>query len=162
MRAALVLVLTLLCLSTAARADVHASKAGKVSVNIPTKWTVTPKDELVRAVSPDGEIAFVMWVVETTDTKTALKTLEGELYSSIQGLKWVDKVKKLKIGRLPATWVEGVGINGRGVQLDLLVVIAGPTPAKKGVIMFAAIEHDKLAANGKTIQAVFKSLKPTK
>ena len=54
----------------------------------------------------------------------------------------------MKINKLPSTWVEGVGVNAAGNQLDVLVVIAGPTPAKKGVIMFAAVEHEKLTAGG--------------
>ena len=162
MRTALVLILTLAGLAGVSAAEVYPSKAGKASISIPTKWTVTASDELVRAVSPDSQVALVFWVVESTDTKTALKTLEGELYSSVQSLRWVDKTKKLKINRLPSTWVEGVGVNAAGNQLDVLVVIAGPTAAKKSVIMFAAVEHDKLVVNRKAIQAIFQTLKPTK
>lgn len=163
MRLALVLVFVLLTgLTGAVRADVHASKAAKASVDIPKKWTVKPTDELVRAVSPDSQVAFVFWVADSVDTKEALKKLEGELYSSVQGLKWVDKTKKLKINKLPATWVEGVGVNAAGTALDVLVVVAGPTPAKKGIIMLAVVEHAKLVANRKQIQTIFQSLKPTK
>ena len=161
MRAALVLVFVLLG-GGVAHADLKTSKVGKVSIDIPKKWSVTATDELVRAASPNNEIALVMWVVDTTDTKKALTKLEGELYSSIQGLKWVDNAKKLKINRLPATWVEGVGVGHNAAQLDVLVVIAGPTATKKGILMFAAVEHDKLVANRKTIQTIFQSLKPTK
>lgn len=159
---ALVLLLTLFGLTAPASADVYASKAGKASIDIPKKWNVMAKDELVRAASPDNQVALVFWVSDTTETKEALKKLEGELYSSIQGLKWVDKVKKLKVNRLPATWVEGVGVNAAGKQLDVLVVIAGPTPAKKGIITFAVVEHEQLAKNRKTIQAIFQTLKATK
>ena len=155
--------LVLLVLTGLAHADVHASKAGKVSVDIPKKWSVVnATDELVRAASPDGAVAFVMWVVESSDTKDGLKKLEGELYSSIQGLRWVDKVKKLKVNKLPATWVEGAGVNARAAQLDVLVVVAGPTSSKKGVILLAVVEHEKLVANRKSIETMFKSLKPTK
>lgn len=159
---ALVLLLTLLGLTATASADVYASKVGKASIDIPKKWNVIAKDELVRAASPDNQVALVFWVSDTTETKEALKKLEGELYSSIQGLKWVDKVKKLKINRLPATWVEGVGVNAAGKQLDVLVVVAGPTPAKKGIITFAVVEHEQLGKNRKTIQAIFQTLKATK
>jgi len=161
MRAVFV-VLMLAILGGVAGADVHASKLAKASISIPKKWTVTPKDELIRAVSPDNTVAFVFWVADSADTKAALKTLEGELYSSVQNLKWVDKTKSLKINRLPATWIEGVGVAASGNQLDVLVVVAGPTATKKGVIMFAAVEHEKLAANRKAIQAIFQSLKGTK
>jgi cell division protein YceG involved in septum cleavage len=162
MRAAFVVLLLLTGLGSA-RADVHPSKAGKVSVDIPKKWSVVnATDELVRAASPDNAVAFVLWVVESADTKEALKKLEGELYSSIQGLRWVDKTKQLKVHGLPATWVEGAGVNAAAAQLDVLVVVAGPTSTKKGVIMLAVVEHEKLVGNKKTIESIFKSLKPTK
>src|ERR1041385_6574799 len=139
------LVLVLLIAMTAiAHADVYPSKAGKVSVDIPKKWSVNATDELVRASSADNQVAFVFWILDSTDVKAALTKLEGELYSSIQGLKWVDKTKKLKISGMPATWVEGVGGNAAGNQLDVLVVVAGPTKTKKGVLMLAVVEHDKL------------------
>jgi len=159
MRAALVL---FLLLAQVAHAGAYKSKAGKVSVDVPTKWTVTATDELVRAASPDNQIAFVFWVVDSPDVKPALTKLEGELYSSIQGLKWVDNAKKIKIHGLPATWVEGVGVSSRSTQLDVLVVVAGPTASKKGVILLAVVDHDKLAAQRSTIQGIFQSLRPAK
>ncbi|NVB79442.1 MAG: hypothetical protein HOV81_13690 [Kofleriaceae bacterium] len=161
MRSALVL-FVLLATATAARADVHEVKAGKVSVDLPKKWAVDTKDDVIRAVSPDNQVAWVLVVVDTPEVKAALTRLEGELYSAVQGLRWIDSTKKKKIHTLPSTIVQGVGVSARATQLDVLVVVSGPTPAKKGIIMFAAVEHDKLAANNKTIMAAFNSLKPTK
>ena len=162
MRHALVLFLTLVTLGGLAHAEVYPSKAGKAAITIPAKWTVTASDELVRAVSPDGHVALVFWVVDSADAKDGIKKLEGELYSSVQSLRWVDKVKKVKINKLPATWIEGAGVNAAGNQLDVLVVVAGPTAAKKGVILFAAVEHEQLAANLQAIRSIFQTLRPTK
>jgi hypothetical protein len=159
MRIALLL---LLALAGTAAADVHASQAGKVSIDIPQKWTVAATDEMVKSSSPDNQVALVMWVVDTTDLKESIKKLEGELVSAVQGLKWVDKVKKLKVNGIPATFVEGIGVSSRATSLDILVMVAGPTPTKKGVIVFAAVDHDKLVANRKTIQGVFATLKRTR
>jgi hypothetical protein len=159
MRLALVL---LLAFGGLASADVHRNKAGKVSIDIPKKWTVDVKDEMIRAVSPSNEVALVVFIVESADVKAALTKLEGELYSSVQGLKWVDKPKKLKVNKLAATFVEGVGVSSRATQLDVLVTVAGPTPAKKGVIVMAVVDHDKLATNKAAIQAIFQTLKPAK
>lgn len=161
MRSALAL-FVLLVTATAARADVHEVKAAKVSVDLPTKWTVDTKDDMVRAVSPDNQVAWVLLVVDKPDVKAALTRLEGELYSAVQGLKWVDATKKKTINKLPSTIIEGVGANARAQQLDVLVVVSGPTPAKKGIVMFAAVEHDKLAANNTAIMAAFNSIKPKK
>jgi hypothetical protein len=155
--------LVVLCLLAAtAHADVHASKAGKVSIDLPKKWSVNATDELVRASSADNSVAFVFWVIEKADVKAALNTLEHELYSSVQGLRWIDKMKKLKIHAIPATFVEGVGVNAQATRLDILVTIAGPTKTKKGVIMMAVVEHEKLDANKATIQSIFQTLKSTK
>lgn len=157
--------LSLLCLVLAggvAGADVYKSKAAKVSLDIPKKWTVDAKDDLIRGASPNSEVAVVMWVVDSPDVKAALTKLEGELYSSIKNLKWVDRTKKLKVNKLRGTWVEGVGLSSRATQLDVIVFVAGPTPAKKGVILFAVVDHEKYEANRSAIQSIFATLKPTK
>ena len=145
-----------------ASATVYKSKAGSISVDIPKKWTVTATDEVIRAASANNEVALFVWVVESPDVKEALKKLEGELYSSIHGLRWVDKTKKLTVNKLPGTWVEGVGMSARSTQLDVIVFVAGPTAAKKGVILLAVVDHEKYEANRAAIQAVFASLKRAK
>lgn len=158
----LALALVVMMLGTVAHADSYASKAGKVSVDVPKTWTVNATDELVRASSPNSEIAFVFWVVDSADTKAALTKLEGELYNSVQGLKWVKTTKKVTIHSIPGTFVEGVGVNAQANQLDIMVTVAGPTKTKKGVILLGVVEHDKLKANKPAMQALFASLKSTK
>ncbi len=158
------LALSLICLVLAtgiAGATVYKSQAAKVSIDLPKAWQVDAKDELVRAASANSEVAFVMMVVDSPDVKEALTRLEGELYSAIKGLKWVDKTKKLTVNKLAGTWVEGVGVSSRSTSLDVIVFVAG-TPTKKGVILLAVVDHDKYEANRRAIQAVFGSLKPTK
>lgn len=162
MRIPLLSVLVLMFVGGVAGAEVYKSQAGKVSIDIPKKWTVSPKDDLVRAESANHEVAFVMWVVDSPDVKQALTKLEGELYSSIQGLKWVDNMKKMKVNKLPGTWVEGVGVSGRATQLDVIVFVAGPTATKKGVILLAVVDHDKYEANRPGIQSIFATLRPLK
>jgi hypothetical protein len=161
MRSALAL-LVLLITATAAGAEVHAVKTAKVSLDLPKKWSVEVKDEIVRAASDNNEIAFALLVLDKPDTKAALTLLEGELYSAVQCLKWIDKTSKMTIHALPSTLIEGVGVTSRATTLDVLVIVSGPTPAKKGVVMFAAVEHDKLKANKKAIMTAFRSLRPTK
>jgi hypothetical protein len=162
MRIPVLSLLVLLVVAGVAGADVYKSQAGKVSISVPKKWPANVKDDLIRAASPNNEVAFVFWVVDSPDLKEALTKLEGELYSSIQGLRWVDKTKKLTVNELPGTWVEGVGVSSRSTQLDVIVFVAGPTPTKKGVILLAVVDHDKYEANRPAIQSIFSTLKPTK
>jgi len=161
MRTALSIIMTLLVLGSTAGAEVYKSKVGKISIDIPKKWSVTAQDVLIRAASPNSEVALVVWVVDSPDVKEALKKLEGELYSAVSGLKWVDKTKKLTVNKLAGTWVEGVGVSSRQTQLDVVVFVAG-TAAKKGVILMSVVDHDKYEANRPTIQSIFGTLKPTK
>ncbi len=162
LRYALVVCSLLVIAGRPAAADVHKSKAARVSIDVPKAWRVKATDDLVRAESPSGEVAFVLEVVDSPDVKAALTRLEGELYSSIQGLKWVDRTKKMRVHKLRATWVEGVGVSSRASQLDVVVLVAGPTPTKKGIILLAVVDHDRYAANRGAIQAIFASLRPTK
>src|SRR5687767_7094628 len=116
--------LVVLLLTGVAGADVYKSKAAKVSIDIPKKWSVTATDELIRAASPNNEVGLVLWVIEKADVKAALEKLEAELYSSVSGLKWVDKVKKLKVNKIKGSWVEGVGVSSRSTKLDVIVFVA--------------------------------------
>ncbi|HEY5950838.1 MAG TPA: hypothetical protein VIV40_35340 [Kofleriaceae bacterium] len=162
MRTAYLSLIVLALCGGVAGANVYKAKTGKVSIDIPKKWTVNATDELIRASSPNNEVAFVLWVVDSPDVKPALTKLEGELYSSIQGLRWVDNTKKLTVNKLKGTWVEGIGVSSRQTQLDVIVFVAGPTAAKKGVILMAVVDHDKYEANRPAIQSVFGTLKPAK
>jgi predicted Zn-dependent protease len=160
--AAWLLPLAILLLTSApAGAERHAATAGKVTVDLPKDWKVDAAADMIRAASADDAIAFALFVVATADAKAALQKLERDLYSSVQGLKWVDRQKKVKINKLAGTFVEGVGVSARSTQLDVLVLVAGPTPAKSGVILLGVVEHDKLPAQRKTLQKIFESLKPT-
>ena len=161
MRTPLLSLIVLALAGGIAGADIHKSKVAKIQVDIPKKWTVTATDELIRAASANGEVALVVWAVDSSDVKAALKKLEGELYQAVENLKWVDKTKKLTVNKLKGTWVEGVGVSARGTQLDVIVFVAG-TPTKKGVILLGVVDHDKYEANRSAIQAIFASLKPTK
>jgi len=146
----------------AAGADVYKSKAGRVSIEIPKKkWSVMAQDDLVRAASENNEVAVVLWIVDSAETKDALKKLEGELYSSIQSLRWVDRTKKLKVNKIAGTWVEGIGVSSRSTQLDVIAFVAA-TPTKKGLILLAVVDHDKYEANRSAIQSIFETLKTTK
>jgi hypothetical protein len=71
-------------------------------------------------------------------------------------------MKKMKVNKLPGTWVEGVGVSGRATQLDVIVFVAGPTATKKGVILLAVVDHDKYEANRPGIQSIFATLRPMK
>jgi hypothetical protein len=157
----LLLLIVLALAGGVAGAEVYKSKVGKISIDIPKKWTVNASDGLIRAASANNEVALFVWVVDSPDVKEALKKLEGELYSSVQSLRWVDKAKKMSINKLAGTWVEGVGVSSRSTQLDVIVFVAG-TAAKKGVILLAVVDHDKYEANRSSIQTIFGSLKPTK
>jgi hypothetical protein len=161
MRLTLSLLIVLLA-GGVASANVYKLKPAKVSIDIPKQWTVDVKDDLIRAASANNEVALVLWVADSPDVKAAVKKLEGQLYSSIQSLRWVDKTKKLKVNKLAGTWVEGVGVSSRSTQLDVIVFVGGPTPTKKGVILFAVVDHDKYEANRSAIQSIFGTLKPTK
>ncbi len=153
-------VLLLVCSGVAA-AEVKTAKNAKVTVTTPKGYKVDAKDDnVMRGESKDKAVAVFVWTVDTTDVASAQKMLAGELYSSVAGLKW-DKPRTDKVNGLPAAFFDGSG-RAVGAALDIAVVLVGPTATKKGVIVMAAVDHEKRAAHQAEIDTMFKSVKPLK
>jgi hypothetical protein len=143
-----------------AQAEVRTSKAAKVSIDIPAAWKMDVKDDLMRGESADKAVALMFWVVESGDVKEATKKLDHELYQAIAKLKW-EAPRKATINGLTAAYVDGHGYSVNKI-VDLQVVVVGPTPSKKGVIVVAAVDHMKLEGHTAELDAIFKSLRPVK
>lgn len=144
-----------------AAADVKTAKNAKVTVTTPKGYKVEAKDDnVLRGESADKAVAVFVWTVDTTDLDAAQKMLAGELYSSVAALKW-DKPRTAKVHGLPAQFFEGSG-RAVGAALDIEVVLVGPTSTKKGVIVMAAVDHEKRAAHQAEIDAMLKSVTPLK
>jgi hypothetical protein len=157
-------VVVLACLLAFPSAAVHAepktSKAAKVTLDVPKGWKVDVKDDTMRGESGDKQVALLMWVVDSADVDAATKKLDGELYSAVASLKW-GKPTAAKVHGLKASYIDGTGRAVSG-ELDVKVIVVGPTATKKGVILVAAVEHAKLDAHKAEIQALFESVRPAR
>jgi hypothetical protein len=147
-------------LANAAAADVHINKVSKVSVDVPKTYKMTDKDDVIRGESADHAVALFQWNVDTSDPAEAEKQLATELYAMIGSLTW-DKPRSEKVGGMAASWIDGTG-RSVGNMLDIHMVLAGPTAAKKHVIVAAIVDHAKADAHKAEITAILKSLKPAK
>lgn len=150
----------LLLLAGGAAADVHTNKVSKVSVDIPKTYKMTDSDTVIKGESADHAVAVFQWNVETGDPAEAEKQLSTELYSMIGSLAW-EKPRSEKVNGLDATWIDGTG-RSVGNTLDIHMVLAGPTGARKHVILAAIVDHAKADAHKAEITAILKSLKPAK
>ena len=152
--------LVLVALCSAAVADVHTNKVAKVSLDVPKTYSMTEQDEVMRGESSDKAVALLFWVVDTNDSDEAIRKLTGELYSMVGSLQW-DKPKADKLNGLPVKWIDGTG-RSVGNTLDIRVVLAGPTAAKKSVLVVGIVDYAKADAHKAEIAAILKSLKPAK
>jgi hypothetical protein len=150
----------LVALCGLAAADVHTNKVSKVSVDVPKTYKMTDKDDVIRGESADHAVAVFQWNVDTSDPAEAEKLLATELYSMIGSLQW-DKPRSEKVNGLDATWIDGTG-RSVGNTLDIRMILAGPTGAKKHVILATIVDHAKADAHKAEIAAILKSLKPAK
>jgi len=160
MRAATVLIVVAM-LASAAFAEVRTSKAGAVSVDIPSAWKVEAnKNEVLAAESADKSVGLMFWVVDKSDAKEAIKLLDKALEGKVTAAKW-GKPAEANINGMKG--IKNVGTaKVAGKDAFVMLAIVGPTPTKKGVIVFGAIEQSKLNEHKAELSNIFDSLKPVK
>src|SRR5262245_24403411 len=89
MRKASLALVVMLGLAGPARADQIVSKTGGVAVEVPVGYKGGSNLERALSVTdPTDNLELVFLVVDGKDIKSVKKTLEHELRSKAQGLKW--------------------------------------------------------------------------
>jgi len=155
---------------SAAGANVHVNATGQVSLDIPSSWKVTDSTKgktqkggssgMLVAQSKDDAVGLIFWVVGKADAKQAIKFLDNALRDKIKDAKW-DKAQDANINGMKGIRNGGTAtIDGK--EAVLMLAIVGPTPTKKGVIVFAAVEKAKLATHKTELGNIFDSLQPVK
>lgn len=154
------LVFALVATAGVARAEVHKNGKGKVSVDIPSSWKVkNEKGGLLVGESKDDAVGLLFWVVDKGDADEAIKLLDKALEGKLTDVKWPNRPEKADINGLRG--IKNVGtavVNGK--QAYIMVAVVGPTPTKKGVIIFGAIEQSKLTEHKAELSNIFESLAP--
>ncbi len=147
-----------------AHGNVYPSNTGKVSEDVPDGWKITETNEVVKWVSPNDQVMLALWVFETTDVAQVTKRLEDELILAVDDPKW-GQPTKTSVNGLAVSNVDGratfqVRPNSSKYALDIRVMIAGPTPSKKGAVFVAIVAHAKATTNKRALDAIFASVKP--
>lgn len=153
--------LAIMILSAAAGADTQTHGGAKVSITVPEGYTskIEAGDILVMQ-SKDGTVGLLLWVVEKADAAEAIKLLDKGLEGKVSDAKW-GKLTKTNINALKG--IKNVGTaTVMGKPAFTMVAILGPTPTKKGLIVFGAVEQSKLKEHKAELAGIFASLKPTK
>jgi hypothetical protein len=160
MRLAIATLIVALGVGTAA-AEIRTSQSGKVSVDIPSSWTVkSDKTGLLVGQSKDDAVGLMFWVVDKFDVTESLEKLDAAVKGKITKIKW-ETAKKAEINGLKG--IRNVGTAEiKGKPAVLMLAIVGPTPSNKGVIIFGAIEQSKLTEHKAELVNVLDSLKPIK
>ena len=155
-----------------AGAEVRTNTAGQVSVDIPSSWTIadpgkgkTPAQKkaaagLLVAKSKDDAVGLIFWVVDKSDAKQAIKLLDKALEGKVKNIAW-DNKKPLDAN---INGMKGIKNTGsaliEGKEALVMVAVVGPTPTKKGVIIFGAIDKAKVTEHKAELVNIFDSLKP--
>jgi hypothetical protein len=155
--------IVLLFAAGVAHATVHPSRAGKVTVDVPANWKLTETDENTKWVSANNQVALVLWVLDTTDFAKVIQRLGDELVFAVDDPVW-GKPRAGTVNGLAVSYVDGRGTfqarpDAPKIALDVRVMIAA-TAAKKGAVLVAIVAHDKSAANKRTLDGIFASVKP--
>jgi hypothetical protein len=148
--------------ATAAHAAPLVSKSGRVSVEAPKGWKVEAQgDTLVGMEDPAGEAGVLLMVIDQGEAEKALQVIDKLVGAVLTNAKWSSKPAKMNLNGMSAIRLDGTGVmDGKAVTVAL--IIAGPTPAGKGVIALAGIQTDKLNKHLATVKGVFGTVKPIK
>jgi len=143
-----------------AAAEVRTNKSAGISIDVPSAWKVDVKGEVMSGESADKAVALMFWVVDKSDAKEAMKLLDKQIDKVVKDGKW-EKPSDITVNGMKGLHSDGTGtVNGKAA--DMMVAILGPTPTKKGIIIFAAVEHAKLDAHKAELKDIFASLKAAK
>jgi hypothetical protein len=152
------LLLSLVFAVPAATAAPLVSKTAGMSIELPANYTAQTKgDVLIVAQDSTGEAGLLVVVVDQANAKKALKLLGAKASSIFTNAKW-GKPKATKISGLSGFEVHGAALM-QGKPVDVAVLVLGPTPTGKGLLIFGAIEHGKDVHKAE-IGAILQSLKP--
>ncbi len=144
-----------------ARAEVKVHKAGQVSVDVPTGWSLQAPDENTMIVmDPKQDVLVRLAIVDAADTEKAVNVTEAQVRQFVQDVKWSDKHTPIKLNGMNGIRLEGSGaIKGKPVDLGVLLV---ESPSKKVVLVLVLIDHATVAAHKAEVSAFLNSLKPAK
>jgi len=155
------LLIALAASSGVAHAELHTNGPGKVSVDIPSSWKVKiEKGGVMTGASKDDAVGLLFWVVEKASADDAIKLLDKALAGKLSNVKWPHRPEKANINGLNGIKNVGTGVvNGK--DAFIMIAVVGPTPTKKGVIVFGMIEQSKLLEHKAELTNIFDSLTPT-
>ena len=155
--AALLLSLAVAAIAPASAAP-FVSKTAGMSIELPAGYQAKTKgDVFIHATDATGDVEVTIVVVEP-DAKKAFALADKKLAEDFTAIKW-SKPMTSKINGVPGVMRLGSGQRG-GKPVDLAVVLVAPTPRKKGVLVAAVVDHDKMDAHKTELAAIVDSLKP--
>ena len=155
-----------------AGAEIRTNTTGQVSVDIPSSWIITDTSKgqtpaqkkasagLLVAKSKDDAVGLLFWVVDKSDAKQPIKLLDKALEGKVKDVKW-DKPQDANINGMKGIKNAGTAMID-GKDAIVMVAVVGPTPTKKGVIIFGAIDKAKITEHKAELVNIFDSLKPVK
>jgi hypothetical protein len=157
-----------------AGAEIRTNTAGQVSVDIPSSWIISDTGKgqtaaqkkaaagLLVAKSKDDAVGLIFWVVDKSDATQAIKLLDKALEGKVKDIKWENK-KPLAANINGMKGIKNAGTAMiEGKEAIVMVAVVGPTPTKKGVIIFGAIDKAKVTEHKAELINIFDSLKPIK
>lgn len=147
-----------------AQAEVKTNASGKVSVDIPSAWKIETNPKvpgMMTAESKDKAVGLIFWVLDKGDIKEAVGLLDKALEGKVADWKWQGKPAEANLDGMKG--IKNVGTaKVEGKDAFVMVAVVGPTPSKKTVLIFGAIEQSKLTEHKAELSNIFDSIKKTK
>lgn len=150
----------LLTMPLASLAEELTHKEAQVKLWAPDDWEQEQEDDTLTITSPDEDIAVIFSIFESDDLEAAVDGLAEGLDEFIEDAELMGDPAKGDINGMPTVAIDAKGtVDGEDVYASILLV---NTPADKLLICLAIGEKEAVEADAKTIQKIFKGMKPDK
>lgn len=148
-------------LTAPAAAELKKHAGAQVEIDLPSSYTSKVESGgMLIARSADDSVGLLFWVVEKSNAEEAIKLLDAQLEGKVTDATWGKLAKANYHGLRGLRNVGTAKIAGKAAYT--MVAVLGPTPTKKGLIVFGAIEQSKLAEHKAELAGIFASLKPSR
>lgn len=139
-------------------AEVLTHEGAQIEITVPDNWKQTPEENVLKIMSPDGEMGVTFMVLAQSEADKAFAEVDAALEKALGDIKWENdgKSKPEEINGMKGEIWEGTAKEGK-LQVEC-ISLDTPSDKNLGIYWFDTPESEKKYE--KDIDIIVNGLKP--